>query len=217
MFAQVAETKRPFFDARDVGKDPLRELKWFDFDTTEMTAGTGGTKLVGTINGIPQGTGQSQRVGIRIIIMKLEIRFYCEHPADAITAAGEEILRLIVHLDTQANKAHATENSIMGGGADFLSFQLPDNMGRYYFVFDQTIDLNAFTAVHDAAVGPANKSYSRGKALYLSTDCYIPIDFQIGTTSGAFTTIMKNNLGILIYSRGGTVTCTARTRVWYLD
>lgn len=210
----VEQTGRPFFDARDVGKDPLNELKWFDFDTGIMTIASTGTKLVGTINGIAQGTGQSQRIGLRFIIVRLEIRLYTELPGDGITGAGEEVLRLIVHLDTQANGAHATENSIMGAGASFKSFQLPDNMGRYYFIWDEIIDLNSKAAVND---GGTNKTVSTGKNVHLVTDCYIPIDFKVGETSGSFTNIVSNNIGILAYSRTGVVTLEAQTRVWYLD
>lgn len=213
MYGHVKRETRDFFDSRDVAIDPVNELKWFDFDSGEMEIGTGGTKLVGTFNGIAQGAGESQRTGLRIIIVKIEIRLYAFIPGDQITTGGEEALRLITHLDTQANGAHATENSIMGSGADFRSFQLPDNMGRYYFIWDEVYDLNCYAGTNDGA----NSSFSRGRNIVLSTECRIPIDFKVGETSGAFTNITKNNLGILAYSKNGKIQLQARSRLWFLD
>ncbi len=179
---------------RGGGYDPAKEMKFFDTALTPTNFISGGSIVLSSLNLIPQGAGESQRIGrkcdIKSISMRYAIRFL---PS---TVAADTIVRVIVYQDKQANGAAATVAGIIED-ADFQSFRNLAEKGRFRTLMDKTVAVNATAAASVAT--PNNEIFAHSYQYQFHKKCHIPIEFNLG--AGALTEIRSNNLGILIIGR----------------
>lgn len=198
---------------RYIGKDA--ELKWFDFNVAASNPTTGGTIIgTGTIVNIAQNTGQSERIGRKITVKKVQLRTQIIMPA--LTANGVnvqgDILRVIVYQDKQCNGATAAVLDILTTNT-WNSYRNLSNSNRFIVLSDKTYDSSYETFSVDAG-GLFNAIGSRESDNQIMK-CDIPIEYS-GVT-GAVNEIRSNNICVLAISAQGIVNVNLQFRTRYSD
>ncbi len=177
------------------------ELKFHDiavFDAVVAQVGT--IQNAGTINIIPQGTTEVERIGRKCTVKKIGLRYHITLPGQesGATALSGDTVRVILYKDKQCNGFTATVAGILKDD-DWLSFNNLANKSRFLILMDRTHDINygGITSEGAGAVtqGRVVDSYSYYKK------CNIPLEFS--DVTGALTEIRSNNLGILLISENG--------------
>ncbi len=120
------------------------ELKFHDIDVDDAVVASGGViQNAGTINIIPQGVSEKQRIGRKCTIKSIGWRFECSLAEQDAQPNPEtnDVLRVIMYQDKQCNGATAAVLDILES-ADYQSFNNLANSSRFRTLMDRTYDLN---------------------------------------------------------------------------
>ena len=183
------------------------EHKFLDTSFAQATVPTAGLISYPSVNFVPQGAGESERVGRKVVLRNLLLRYVVVLNNTTTAGSTEDVVRTIVFLDKQCNGQAATVTDILAT-ANHLSFNNLANKGRFSILCDQSTDINSNGAI---AAGFGEKVETRSKYLRLNH----PIEFSGAT--GAITEIRSNNIGILIISKGANSLWNATVRIRYSD
>lgn len=166
-----------------------------------------------TINDIPQGTGESQRIGRKCTVTSVHCRltFRLEDLFSATSNLNvaynmSDNLRFMIVLDRQCNGAGA-------GGTEILAVDTYDgfmnlsNKGRFRILYDKIWAMNGRAT--SAGTGTTNDCQGFGdqRIIKINKRCFIPIEFDGAT--GGLSEIKSNNIGIVIWSNVGVI--------WFLE
>ncbi len=185
-----------------------KEYKFFDLSFSSTFAGVTGT-IEDTLNNIDAGTGESQRVGRKIIIWGIGIKGRLQiltTIAGALT--GHDWVRFIVYIDKQTNGAAAAPADLLQS-ADVESFYELVNKGRFQILCDDHVELHATT--NDKDLMWASKIHILRKWFNVE----IPVEFS-GIT-GAISEIRSNNVGVLVISELGDCDYKFTSRIRFSD
>lgn len=202
-----------YFGRYQYGTDGPGELKFHDVDLDDAVVATGGT-ITPTINIIPQGVTEIQRVGRKCTIRSINWRYRITLPeVDALgTPNPSEMIRIILYHDKQTNGAAATVTGILES-ADFQSFNNLANKGRFNILLDKSVSLNYQTLASDGANVVSQGGTQRDLTFFKK--CTIPIEFD--AASGVITEIRSNNLGVLLISSNGICGFDSKFRLRFSD
>lgn len=150
-----------------------------------------------SINLIPQGVTESQRIGrkctIKAIQWKGSIRL-AEFVGSSLQPGM--VLRMMVLMDKQCNGAAPTVTGVLET-AHIYSYLNLVNSGRFKVLSDKTYRMDSKTS---AGNGAANDNSSTRQPFNFYKKCNIPLEFDGAT--GAITEIRSNNLFILLIGEG---------------
>lgn len=192
------------------------ELKFHDIDVDDGSIAQNGTILnAGSINLIAQGTTESTRIGRKCTIKKIGWR-YTLTLASTASVAGQELVRVILYLDKQANGLTAT---VSGAGGllvsdNYQSFNNLANTSRFVVLMDRTHDLNPSGG---AGNGTANDTVNTIRTYRFFKNCNIPLEFS--GVAGALTELRSNNLGVIVLAKnaGATASIDSKFRLRFSD
>lgn len=187
------------------------EKKFYDtsFSLTDPT--TTGSILLSSVNTVPQGTGESARIGRKITLRAVNFRFVCQLPNTSTPSATDDGLRVIVYHDKQCNGTAATVTDLLET-ADFLSFNNLANKDRFKILSDKIVDLSSTCGSWDGTNDQfGEKAVTR--SVYLK--CNVPIEFN--STTGVISEIRSHNIGILAINDNGRMQIEGRVRIRYTD
>ena len=189
---------------------PHLELKFHDVDLDDaIIAAAGG--LTASINLIAQGVTETTRVGRKCTIRQIGWKFDVELPETTLSSSTADIVRVIMYIDKQANKATAAITDILES-ADYQSFNNLSNKNRFRTLMDRTYDLKA------AAGGGDGTTEDYGVDLIHDSfykKVNVPIEYNAGT--GAITEITSNNIGVLLLSKNGKAGFKSKIRLRFSD
>ncbi len=186
-----------------------RELKFHDIPLDDAVIAVGGT-ITPTINIIPQGVTEVQRIGRRCTIKHIAWRWTIKL-ANAVSLNQVDTVRMIMYLDKQANGAAATATDILELD-DFQSFNNLANKGRFRILMDRTYSLNPTAG---AGNGTTNDSFSFEMHGSFYKKCNIPLEFD-GST-GALTETRSNTIGVMLMSSEGNCVFVSQIRLRFSD
>lgn len=171
------------------------ELKFFDsvFDVTSILS-TGNIRP--SINLIPQGTTESERIGRRATIKAIQWKIDFVRTAETDDARTGALVRMILYIDGQANGVAASVTDILEVGTILSHYNLV-NQGRFKILTDRTLQMNSKVFTGDGI------NFSSGvddKYVTFNKICNIGIEFS-GVT-GVITEVRSNNVGVLLISSG---------------
>ncbi len=175
------------------------EMKFHDIDVDDaVIAQNGVIQNTGTINIIPQGVTEVQRVGRKCNVHRIMWKYNLTLAASA-TVGAVDTVRMILYQDTQCNGATAAVTDIMESD-NYQTFRNLANSGRFNILYDKMHQMNPMASAgngtaNDAAPWALNRTFYK--------KCNIPLEFD--STTGALTEIRSNNLGILTFSKNGAV------------
>lgn len=172
------------------------ELKFFDTKKNFVAVAETGTILSLSLNLIPQGVTESERVGRKCTIKKIDIRgtFFANKVTDSSNTKNG--IRIIVYVDQQANGATAAVADILEditATNGYTSFYNLANQGRFRVLYDKARTIRA-SAVAQTAAGTFSTYLEQYDWRFAKT-CNIPVEFS-GVT-GAIGEIRSNNIGVL--------------------
>ncbi len=195
---------------RYAGRDG--ELKFHDIDVNDAVIAGGATiQNTGTINIIPQGVEEVQRVGRKCTIRAINWRWQVKMPAATAATSTADEVRLILYMDKQCNGATAASTDILEG-ASIHSFNNLSNSGRFRILYDHRISLRSAGAAASGAAFVFGEDIRIGS---FYKKCDIPLEFD--STTGALTEIRSNNLGIMALSDEGLCELDSSVRLRFSD
>ncbi len=182
------------------------EKKFFDTVRAVHQPAVAGTISNLSLNLIPQGVTESERVGRKCTISKIMLRGNITTIAATAANATSNICRVIVYEDTQANGATAAVTDILESATE-QSFNNLSNSMRFRILMDKR---NPGYCPSGSGRGTTD-TLAFGENVqdfFWSKSCAIPIEFS--ATTGAITEIRSNNIGVL------TIVSSAITDISYV-
>lgn len=195
------------FNDRRVAK---REAKFFDTAVANNTVGTSGEIFSLSLNLVPGGTTESQRVGRLMIVKQLNARFLVKN-GDQTDVGNDAWMRFIIYCDKQTNGATAAVLDLIET-ADVLAYSNLANSTRFRILWSKWVKL----PITAAAGNGTTNHHNNGLAL---VSCSIPLNLQIdfeGVT-GAITELCCNNIGVLAISSLASTEVEMNARLRYFD
>lgn len=197
---------------------PRPEQKFLDSTVTDVVVATSAAVVI-SLNVIPQGTTASERIGRKITITKLKLRWVLNLPniQDATALTSGDVIRVMVFVDKQTNGAGAIGSDILKFPTDFQSYRLLSNVGRFDILYDKFHSLQYLTGAGlGGDIGSAQLYQGGVKYHYkFSKSMTLPIEYS-GMT-GAIDEIQSNNIGILLISSNGNGGFDGDVRIRYTD
>ncbi len=190
------------------------ELKFHDVDITDAVVAAG-TVVQAAMLIIPEGNGESARIGRKITIRKIGWRLTVTLPTTATAANTSDVIRCMLIYDKQANKALPTNTDILEDNS-FRSFNNLANSGRFRVLMDRFYSLKSQAG---SGRGTAD-TLSYGDDVISDdffADVNLPIAYDNSATSGVITSITSGNLFAIYASRSGLAGVATSIRIRYSD
>ncbi len=144
---------------------------------------------------IDAGTSESQRLGRKIVLTKISLRFKVFLNPDF---AYGNVVRIMIVVDKQCNGVMFTVPEVLDKGPDteetYHSFMQLANKGRFKILMDKFIQMNYLTGVKTS--GTAGTGHGVSRNFEYHKDCAIPILYD--GVVGSITERCCNNIGVLI-------------------
>lgn len=189
------------------------EMKFHDLVVNRSPVATAGN-ITDTVIVIPQGVGESQRVGRKCTIKSINWRFNFNLPeVDAASTPGAaDVLRILVYLDKQCNGATALVADILQS-ADYQAFNNLSNKTRFRTLMDRTYAMSYAAMASDGAAVVSQAEVQMEDTFFKK--CNIPIEYS--STTGAIAEIASNNIGILLISKNAICSLESNIRMRFHD
>ncbi len=195
------------------------EKKFRDTALTTTVVGTSGTTMQGAttdeLTAIINGTGENERNGSRVRLMAIHGRLQFHFPdvnAAALLDKTDDHVRIMIGIDKQANKAHATLVQILESG--FIhAFRNIENIHRFIFLYDKTFVMNNTTVAGNGATDDKFDIGSKVKYLAINLRLNMPMYFD-GTT-GQKGEVTSHQIFMFAISARGTITMNNNWRIRY--
>lgn len=171
------------------------ELKTIDTEGYNNTTSTGAVYL---LSGVAQGTDYTNRIGRKISMKSLLIRFSLNPNAGQTSAVGDFVRILIVY-DSQSNGSAPGVTDILQT-ANYLSPMNLNNRDRFKVLHERLIPMNPTVYTTGALTGgnPQNKSYEIYKRMFL--------DEVFSNTTNLISSITSGSVYLLIIAAAATAT-----------
>ncbi len=209
------------------------EKKFYDIELSDAVIGAPGIQFAvnsgagpatdsETIHDIPQGTGESQRIGRKCTITNIYMRLNFEWLESSSSASfnsatnSHEIIRIIMYWDKQCNGAAIAAGALLEENIAMAvtpySWRNLANKGRFNFLYDKTYSWNTGAV---SGIGGDNVLKSerivKGYTVRISKKVFIPIEFN--STSGDIQEMTTNNIGFVLISKHGGRMALEKSRV----
>ncbi len=212
--AQVGFVRNVGYYGRFAGAN--QEKKFFDTTKGLTSTATAGTIFNNSLVIIPEGNGESDRVGRRITIRSMHFHGTITIPSTATAADTSDSVRVIVYCDKQTNGAAAAVTDILESAA-YNSFNNLANRNRFQIIMDKKM---AIACAAGSGRGSTDTlSYGENQRWWklhkkgMSTQ----IEYDNSATTGAITTQRSNNYGVLVISQSAKSTIGYVCRIRYTD
>lgn len=199
------------------------ELKFYDENkgATAVYNGAGTAYLESSMNNIPEGTGQSERLGRKCTVTAAFVRGTLTLVGATAASRNSAKCRLVLLLDKQCNGAAISGTFGNNTGAafeldDINSFRNLENSSRFKVLYDKVHTLTADGATASGAAftfGDVKKNF-----MINLPRLNIPLEFSGAT--GGITEIRSNNLVMVAISDATAntdLTCEYISRIRYKD
>ncbi len=190
------------------------ELKFHDVDVTDAVIAQGCQVFsAGTINIIPQGVTEKQRVGRKCTVKSINWRYNVNLPGTATNGETSDTIRIMLYQDKQCNGATITNTDLLESN-NFQSFNNLANSSRFRVLMDKTHEIHS----PSGSGRGSTDTLSFGEMSFNGTlfkKCNIPLEFDAAT--GALTELRSNNLNVMVCSASGFVGFTSKIRLRFTD
>ncbi len=183
----------------------MGEMKFLDTDY--VIGALTGTNQLNTINTVVQGTGETERIGRRITVHRIEMKYNLTLLEQADGAQANDIVRMIVYLDRQTNGTSAVITDILESN-NFQSFRNLANVGRFKIIVDKTVQMNTYAG---AGNGTTDQFSSMTRFKKWSIKVKIPIEYN--STTGTLPEVRSNNIGIFMLTKSGNSALNGKIRI----
>ncbi len=163
---------------------------------------------------IPEGNGESARIGRKITVKSIHIRGHITLPATtASNATSDNVLCRLV-LDTQTNGVAMTALNLLD--TDVLnSFNNLANSGRFKVLYQKWYAIN--NGGGGVATGAAYIFAESTRQIKVNKRCNHIIEYDNSANDGTIGTVRSNNLYWVTQSASGLCVIAATVRLRYTD
>lgn len=187
------------------------ELKFFDTDVNDASVSNAMT--INNLTIVPEGNGESDRVGRKITIKKIHIRGTVTLLSGTDMAlCSTNVLCMLVQ-DTQTNGAAFAATDLLDTD-NFKSFRNLANSQRFKVLYKKVYSLKVSGA---APTGAALAHGEDIRYINVNKSVNIPIEYDNSATTGAVTTVRSNNLYWVTQATEASAGITAGARIRYQD
>ncbi len=185
------------------------ELKFHDTDIDDAVVAVGGAISTG-VNIIAQGTGESERIGRKIIIKWIHCKLTVSLPTinSNVTIGLGDILRVMIYIDKQTNGANSAVLDHLET-AVYDSFRNLANKGRFIYLLDRSYTLNRLNSAADSTTTMDSAEVIR----FIKWSKKLNTVIEFDSTVGAITEMRSNAIGVLYISRTGIVSVLNHIRL----
>lgn len=183
------------------------ELKTIDTGTQSTSAAAVGSVIL--LNGVGQGTDYTNRIGRRILLKSLLLRFNITTIPSTSDPAGD-FIRILVVYDAQTNAVTPAVTDIING--DFLSPLNLSSRDRFKVLSDKTTTMNpnGYTAGAVSGGSPRNVAYKIYKKMSMEE--------IFGGTGATVGSIQTGAIFLLIISAAnGASAVNWNSRIRFID
>ncbi len=208
---RVYKSRRAYPAARRTAG--MGELKFHDVDLDDAVIAAGG-QVTATINIIPQGVTEVQRIGRKCTIKSINWKYiyFMPEAADVADPTIPDSFRLIMYIDKQANGATAAVTDILETN-DFQSFRNLANSGRFDILCDKYLTLN-YRVMASETAGQVSMGACQASGSFYKK-CDIPIEFS--AAAGTIDEIRSNNIGVMLVGQVGSIGFASKIRLRFSD
>lgn len=173
------------------------ESKYFD-TTTSASFDSTGEALVPSINLVPQGVTESQRIGRKIVVTDIHFQGLVTWGVGSASTFPNSYVRMALVVDHQANGAAPTYTDVYKADGVF-QFRNLANSKRFTVLKEwRLVPENSIASTSDNWASSAVDVRSSPTPVEYHKKCSIPIEFD--STTGAITEITQNNIVLLAES-----------------
>lgn len=158
------------------------EKKFWDTGLTIAEVPTG--MQIHNLTVVAQGNGESQRIGRKITIRDINVR-YTLRMFPSVSAFAGNVIRIMIVQDRQTNGTEFAPGDLLEDN-DLHSFRNLANSGRFKVLWTTTIDLSATAGVSDTGYA------ANAKSVIVNLKVNIPMEYD--GVSGAIGTVRSNNI-----------------------
>lgn len=188
------------------------EKKYLDTFTNDTSGPT--TGAVFSCNLVPQGTTDVTRIGNKILVTKLNIRYTISSDDQTTGTFVNPHFRIIVGIDKQANGANPAT-----AGTDLLDqspitnllgcYRNTDNVDRFVLLYDKVKQLTI------SSTNAAHTLLGSGPWYRIEKRLRVPVHFN--STTGAITEVRSNNIFVWYCTDTSVANIQFCTRIKYID
>ncbi len=189
------------------------EKKFHDVDI--LDAVTVVPMVIHNLTVIPEGNGESERIGRKICIKSISWKFEATLPTTAIAANTSDLLKFFIVQDRQTNGAQFAATDLLDLDA-WDSFNNLANSKRFKVLMTKTITLRA----HAGSGRGTTDTLSYGEDIRYSIgskQCSIEIEYDNSANTGAIGTVRSNNIYWCTQTTRGLPAIVGHVRVRYTD
>lgn len=192
----------------------IGELKYHDVDVDDATVDAG-MNVQNALLTIPEGLGEEQRVGRRITLRKIAMRWDCLLPTTVTAANTADILRLMIVHDKQCNGALPANTDVLETN-DYQSFNNLSNSMRFRTLYDETFEINCGAGSGQGTTAALSYADATIQGTVFR-DVNIPIEYDNSAADGSIGTVRSNNIVVLVGCKTGALTFNSKMRFRYTD
>lgn len=169
----------------------VQELKYLDTNVIATDVGSAAI-LKDSLNLVKKGDGQSERIGRKIVIRKLQVSGYVHQKATS-SLASSNVIHVLFVLDKQANGGSPGVSDLVHTGGPYTVYN-KDYEDRFVYLWDDILVVTS-PAARGNSVNEVGTAYKNFK---LEIDCDIPILFKAASSPAVIGDVASNN--ILVYA-----------------
>ncbi len=185
-----------------------QESKFNDGNGNFVAVSTGGTQSTSMVL-IAQGAGESQRIGRKIKVTSLSVRFSMNLGNSTAAANTSDIIRLIIVHDKQCNGTNAQWLDVFES-TGWDAYRNLANVGRFNVLLDKRLSLRASIS----GDGTTSRSGESNRTWNFHRKLNIPVEYDAATANIA--DLKSNNLLFMFQSRFGLIDVFERRRIRFL-
>ncbi len=207
------------------------EKKFLDFDLSDTdiilngqhASKTGVHNDSSTIVDIPQGTGESQRIGRKCTLTNILMRLEFQSIINQVSAAdlvgadrGTVKIRVILYLDKQCNGTAAGATDILQNNS-YNEYMNLANKQRFRILTDKLFVMNSNIIAAGTAAANDTAVVLKNRIIKIHKKVFIPIEYD--STGGLENEIRSNNVGIFFWSSsaGKVALISSACRIRFID
>ncbi len=190
---------------------PSGELKFFDTDLDDAVVVVG--MAIYNLTIVPEGNGESDRIGRKMTIKRIHIRGNVSIAANATMANSSDTVIGMLVQDTQTNGAQYTAADLLDTDS-FKSFRNLANSKRFKILHKVIFDLKV------GGAAPSGAALLHGEdviSINVNKNVSIPIEYDNSANTGVITSVRTNNLYWVTQSSAGVSSIIANARIRYTD
>ncbi len=194
-----------------VARRSLGEKKFFDTDVNDAVVSA--TMTINNLTIVPEGNGESARIGRKMTIKSVHIRGEIKLPAATSGTNTSDTIILMLVQDKQTNGAQFASTQLIDTD-EFKSFNNLANAKRFRILWKDQFPMKNSGA---ATTGAAHVFAEDMKSILVNKTCNIDMEYDNSANTGAIETVRSNNLYWVTQSSNGLAGITANARIRYID